>query len=75
MFELDKYICAVLQPGLDELVKACRDRNLFFSTNISQAILDAQLIFICVNTPTKTYGLGKVSSVFIIVKCYLCILL
>ena len=52
-----------IQPGLDELVKACRDRNLFFSTNISQAILDAQLIFICVNTPTKTYGLGKVLTV------------
>jgi len=52
-----------LQPGLDELVKACRDKNLFFSTNITQAIHDAQLIFICVNTPTKTYGLGKVSIV------------
>jgi len=52
---------AGLQPGLDELVKACRDKNLFFSTNVSQAILDAQLIFICVNTPTKMYGLGKVS--------------
>jgi len=60
-----KYHFAVLQPELDELVKACRDRNLFFSTNISQAILDAQLIFICVNTPTKTYGLGKVLTLLI----------
>jgi len=67
-------MCAVLQPGLDELVKACRDRNLFFSTNISQAILDAQLIFICVNTPTKTYGLGKVSSV-LMYFCYVLTLL
>ena len=54
-------VYSVLQPGLDEVVKECRNRNLFFSTNITQAILDAQLIFICVNTPTKTYGLGKVS--------------
>lgn len=49
----------IFEPGLDELVKACRDKNLFFSTNVSQAILDAHLIFVCVNTPTKTYGLGK----------------
>lgn len=54
-----------MQPGLDEVVKACRNRNLFFSTNITQAIHDAQLIFICVNTPTKTYGLGKVSLVLV----------
>lgn len=49
----------IYEPGLDEVVKSCRGRNLFFSTDIKQAILDAQLIFICVNTPTKTYGLGK----------------
>ena len=49
-------------------MKACRDKNLFFSTNITQAILDAQLIFICVNTPTKTYGLGKVTLVSVNVK-------
>jgi len=59
----------ILQPGLDELVKERRDKNLFFSTNITQAVLDAQLIFICVNTPTKTYGLGKVSVVLVINVC------
>lgn len=60
-------VCAfALQPGLDELVKKCRNKNLFFSTDIPQAIHDAQLIFICVNTPTKTYGLGKVNKLILI---------
>jgi UDP-glucose 6-dehydrogenase len=48
------------QPGLDEVVKACRGKNLFFSTDVTRAIQEAQLIFICVCTPTKTYGIGKV---------------
>ena len=36
-----------------------RGRNLFFSTDIDQGINDAEMIFISVNTPTKTYGIGK----------------
>ncbi|XP_001627208.2 UDP-glucose 6-dehydrogenase [Nematostella vectensis] len=49
----------IFEPGLSEVVRECRGRNLFFSTDIDTAIKDADLIFICVNTPTKTYGLGK----------------
>ncbi|RDD42390.1 UDP-glucose 6-dehydrogenase [Trichoplax sp. H2] len=49
----------IYEPGLDEIVKHCRGRNLFFSTDIDAGIRDAQLIFISVNTPTKTYGIGK----------------
>uniref|UniRef100_A0A915MUN1 UDP-glucose 6-dehydrogenase n=1 Tax=Meloidogyne javanica TaxID=6303 RepID=A0A915MUN1_MELJA len=45
--------------GLDELINTCRGRNLFFSNDIPAAIQSAQLIFISVNTPTKTYGRGK----------------
>ncbi|CAG5115004.1 unnamed protein product, partial [Candidula unifasciata] len=52
-------ILPIFEPNLDEIVKSCRGQNLFFSTNIDQEILDADLIFICVNTPTKTFGLGK----------------
>lgn len=37
------------QPGLDEIVKQCRGRNLFFSTDIDSAIREADLIFICVS--------------------------
>ena len=50
-----------LQPGLEDVVHECRGRNLFFSNNIETAIKEADLIFISVNTPTKTYGIGKVS--------------
>lgn len=49
----------VFEPGLDAVVKEARGRNLFFSTNVEAAIREAQLIFISVNTPTKTYGVGK----------------
>lgn len=49
----------IYEPGLDEVVKACRGRNLFFSTDYTKAILEADLIFISVNTPTKTFGNGK----------------
>ncbi|MES2812647.1 MAG: UDP-glucose 6-dehydrogenase [Bacteroidota bacterium] len=49
----------VYEPGLDAVVKESRGRNLFFSTEVDKAIADAQMIFISVNTPTKTYGAGK----------------
>jgi UDPglucose 6-dehydrogenase len=49
----------IYEPGLSDVVAEARGRNLFFSTEVDRAIEDAQLIFISVNTPTKTYGLGK----------------
>jgi UDPglucose 6-dehydrogenase len=49
----------IYEPGLAEVVKEARGRNLFFSTNVEQAIDEAEMIFISVNTPTKTYGVGK----------------
>jgi len=48
----------VFEPGLLECVKSARGRNLFFSTEVDAAIEAADLIFISVNTPTKTYGIG-----------------
>lgn len=49
----------IYEPGLSDLVAEARGRNLFFTTEVDQAIDEAQMIFISVNTPTKTYGLGK----------------
>jgi UDPglucose 6-dehydrogenase len=48
----------VYEPGLDEVVKSARGRNLFFSTGVEDAIRSADIIFVSVNTPTKTFGLG-----------------
>ncbi len=48
----------IYEPGLKELVGATRGRNLFFSTGIEEGIREADIIFVSVNTPTKTYGLG-----------------
>lgn len=49
----------VYEPGLDTIVEEARGRNLFFSTDVSRAIAEADMIFISVNTPTKNYGKGK----------------
>ncbi|KAM7538009.1 hypothetical protein Aperf_G00000071399 [Anoplocephala perfoliata] len=48
----------IKEPGLLEIVKACRGRNLHFSTNVDMHADEADIIFICVNTPTKNYGIG-----------------
>jgi len=49
----------IYEPGLSEIVAEARGRNLFFSTEVDKAIEEAEMIFISVNTPTKTYGAGK----------------
>jgi UDPglucose 6-dehydrogenase len=48
----------IYEPGLLEVVQAARGRNLFFSTNIDAAIQESEMIFVSVNTPTKTFGEG-----------------
>ncbi|CAN5317761.1 nucleotide sugar dehydrogenase [soil metagenome] len=49
----------IYEPGLSAIVKEARGRNLFSSTEVDDAIDKADMIFISVNTPTKTYGIGK----------------
>ena len=46
----------IYEPGLDEIVKKVREKNLFFSTNIDKAIRESEVIFVSVNTPTKSHG-------------------
>src|SRR5690606_1827292 len=48
----------IFEPGLDEIVRKARGRNLFFSDDVAAGIKAADIIFVCVNTPTKTYGIG-----------------
>jgi UDPglucose 6-dehydrogenase len=48
----------IYEPGLDEVVEGARGRNLFFSTEIEKEIKQADIIFVSVNTPTKTFGSG-----------------
>jgi len=48
----------IYEPGLDEIVRQTRGRNLHFSTDVHGAIKSADIIFVAVNTPTKTYGVG-----------------
>ncbi len=48
----------IYEPGLDDVVKQRRGKNLFFSTDVHGGIDSADIIFVAVNTPTKTYGVG-----------------
>ncbi len=48
----------IFEPGLEEIVKRCRGKNLTFSTEVHKYIAEADMIFISVNTPTKTQGIG-----------------
>jgi UDPglucose 6-dehydrogenase len=52
----------IYEPGLLEVVKRARGRNLFFSTEIESNIKMADIIFVSVNTPTKTFGEGAGKS-------------
>jgi len=48
----------IYEKGLDEIVSAARGENLFFSTDVDTAVAEADIVFMSVNTPTKTYGTG-----------------
>ena len=48
----------IYEPGLLEVVKGVRGKNLFFTTSINETIQEADIIFISVNTPTKISGIG-----------------
>ena len=61
----------VYEPGLLEVVQECRGRNLSFTTEIDAAIRDAEMVFISVNTPTKTFGVGagRAANLEFVEKC------
>lgn len=48
----------IFEPGLQEVVEQVRGKNLWFSTDIEKGIVESDIIFVSVNTPTKTYGVG-----------------
>ena len=53
----------VYEPGLSKVVEEARGRNLFFSNLVNKQIHEADMIFISVNTPTKTKGIGAGKAV------------
>lgn len=64
-------VLPVYEPGLDQVVAEARGRNLHFSTDVDQAITEADMVFICVNTPTKTFGVGagRAANLEFVEKC------
>lgn len=61
----------VFEPGLDQIVQKVRGRNLFFVTDQDRAIHEADIVFISVNTPTKTSGIGagRAADLKFVEKC------
>ena len=61
----------IYEPGLDEVVKEARGRNLFFTVDVAAAIKKSDMIFISVNTPTKTFGFGsgRAANLEFVEKC------
>ncbi len=61
----------VFEPGLEEIILRTRGKNLFFTTEIEKNIFDSDIVFLSVNTPTKTSGIGsgRASDLRWIEKC------
>ncbi len=61
----------VFEPGLEEIILRTRGKNLFFTTDIEENISDSDMVFLSVNTPTKTSGIGsgRASDLRWIEKC------
>ena len=61
----------IYEPGLEEIVREARGRNLKFSTQVDSAIREANIIVIAVNTPTKSFGIGagRAANLEFIEKC------
>jgi len=61
----------IYEPGLDEIVRQSRGENLTFTTAIDDSIRDADMVFISVNTPTKTFGVGagRAANLEFVEKC------
>ena len=49
----------IYEPGLEDIVKRVRGRNLFFSTDVALHVRESDVVFVSVNTPTKTKGFGS----------------
>ena len=48
----------IYEPGLQDVLRTCLGRNIAFTADVEGAIRDAEMIFVSVNTPTKTFGRG-----------------
>jgi UDPglucose 6-dehydrogenase len=64
-------VLPVYEPGLHEIVAGARGKNLRFTTQVDSAIRESNIIFISVNTPTKTFGVGagRAANLEFIEKC------
>ncbi len=56
--DIDLKKLPIYEPGLNQIISSTRNKNLFFSIDVEENIAKADLVFISVNTPTKTKGLG-----------------
>jgi UDPglucose 6-dehydrogenase len=67
--DLKKGISPFYEPGLEEVVKKnLAAQRLLFTTNYSDAVPGADVVFICVGTPSMENGEADLSSVYAAAK-------
>jgi UDPglucose 6-dehydrogenase len=67
--KLEKGIIPIFEPGLEQMVlKNVKNKNLFFTTNLAQAISDAEVVFIAVGTPMGDDGSADLQYVLAVAK-------
>jgi UDPglucose 6-dehydrogenase len=59
----------IYEPGLSDLVERnVRDERLKFTTNLTEAVQGATIVFLAVGTPTTPTGAADLSAVFSVAK-------
>jgi len=67
--KLNQGIIPVFEPGLEQMVlKNVKNKNLLFTTNLGEAISDAEIVFIAVGTPMGDDGSADLQYVLAVAK-------
>ena len=67
--KLNEGVIPIFEPGLEEMVfKNVKNNNLFFTTNLSDAIQNTQIVFIAVGTPMGDDGSADLQYVLAVAK-------
>ena len=67
--KLENGIIPIFEPGLEPMVlKNVKNKNLLFTTNLGEAINDAEIVFIAVGTPMGDDGSADLQYVLAVAK-------
>ena len=67
--KLNQGVIPIFEPGLEQMVlKNVKNKNLFFTVNLGEAISDAEIVFIAVGTPMGNDGSADLQYVLDVAK-------